>query len=290
MEKSLFVPKERLAQFMSGASMNHQYGIQLYCTGDLEKLQALVPPQMKVMDLGLNPDKPQGMIYIYVVNIREPTFGPWYMEGGVGLMCEMNGKSGVHFLGLQLSGPGAIMGMLSGRESSGLPKKMCECIHVERVGDEGHCYIERGGVRILDVVCEVGKYNIPATAQALFQEQDSCTPEHFVDASGSCLLFKHRLAGGFDALDVMYYDSPTLYKSWEPISAKVTLTSSADDPWGEIPVNTVLGGGWMVSDNRVNSCTTIYSYPKDEVMDAMQYLFTGRYDQCTLEKQHQIYE
>ncbi|MDO4546621.1 MAG: acetoacetate decarboxylase family protein [Clostridia bacterium] len=289
MEKSLFVPKQRLTRFMSGAAMNRQYGIQLYCLGDVDRLQALVPPPLKVISLPLPGEKPQGIIYIYIVNIREPSFAPWYMEGGIGVMCDFNGKNGLHFIGLQLSGPGALMGMCSGRESSGLPKKICERIRVERTGDAGRCFIERDGVRILDVECDIGQYNDPM-AKELFRAQESCSPGHPVDTDGKSLLFRHHLNGGFDALDIVYYDSPTLFHSWEPMSGKVTLASTINDPWGEIPLDRVVGGGWMVSDNRVNSCKTIYSYPAHDVYDAMQYLFTGRYDQCMLEKEHQIYE
>ena len=113
MKPSLITPKEKLVSFMSEPAMNNQYGIQLFCLADQEKAQALLPPPLKVTDPAL--------IYIYAVNIREPTFAPWYMEGGIGIMAEYKGRIGVHFIGLQLDGPGAFMGMLSGREGSGGP-------------------------------------------------------------------------------------------------------------------------------------------------------------------------
>ncbi len=91
-------------------------------------------------------------------------------------------------------------------------------------------------------------------------------------------------------MELVFYDSPTRYMAWDKASASVKLASSIDDPWGEIPVVDVLGAGWMVSDNWVDSITTLYRYPDDEAMNAMQYLFSGRYDRCTLCTKHQRYE
>ena len=287
MKPDLFTPKERILRFSDGAAMNHQYGIQVMCLGDREKLQALVPPILHVPAFQKDGDREQGVVYIYIVNIREPTFSPWYMEGGIGVMAEYKGRIGVHFLGLQLSGPGAFMGMCTGRAGSGLPKKLCERIHVERLGDTGHCFIERGGVRLLDVACEIGQYNMPM-AGTLFGAQAGCTKETPVDTDGGCLLFKTK--GFYDSAELIYYDSPTLFRQWEPLTAKVTLASSVNDPWGEIPVDEVVGGGWMVSDNRVRAINVLYKYPPEETLDLLQYLYTGRFDQCLTEKEHQIYE
>lgn len=289
MNSSIFIPKEKLKNFMKDGSMNHQYGIQVFALADRAHLQSLVPEPLHVPAFR-NDGHEQGMVYIYIVNIREPTFCPWYMEGGVGILTEFNGITGVHFLGLQLSGPGALMGMCSGRESSGLPKKMCETIHVERNGDTGHCYIERGGVRLLDVKTKIGEYNDPVM-HTVSGAQESCSPDNPVIGEGGCLLFKSSMdKEWFDRLDMVYYDSFTRFTQWDPLTAEVVLKSTPDDPWGELMIEDVLGGGWMVSDNGVRSVKPVYSYPKDKALEAMQYLFTGRYDQCTLMKDHQIYE
>jgi len=281
-EHRIFVPKEQLQGFLRGAAMNHQYGVQVFLRLDVEKAQALLPPPLKVADPGIG--------YIYIVNIREPTFAPWYMEGGIGIMAEYQGLVALHFLGLQLSGPGALMGMCSGREGSGLPKKLCERIRVERLGNHGRCFIERNGVRLVDVELEMGKYNDPAMEE-LAGAQQNCSREHPVTTEGSCLLFRSRLSGAeFCSVEMTHYDSPTRFYSWEPAAAKVTLLSTADDPWNDIPVTGVLGAGWMVSDNWVRSQRTLHTYPDSEVMDVMQYLFSGRYDRCTLLADHQAYE
>lgn len=280
MENKVFVPMDRLANFMKNGSMNHQYGIQVFVNLDTERAQALLPPPLKVAD--------PGMGYIYIVNIREPTFGPWYMEGGIGIMAEYNGVTGLHFLGLMLSGPGALMGMISGRETSGLPKKLCERIHVERLDRRGHCFIERGGVRLVDVEIDMGRYNQPGFATA----QEGCSRANPIVTGGGCLNFRYRIDpdAGFNGMEILAYDSPTRFTAWDPATAKVTLNSTPDDPWGELPIVSVIGAGWMVSDNWVDSLTTLHKYPDAQVPEVMQYLFTGRYDQCTLCREHQVYE
>ena len=281
MKASYFIPIKNLANFMAGASMNNKEGIQLFGVTD-PKVKELIPSPLELQ----SPESP--VFYAYIVNIREPTFAPWYMEGGIGLMVKYGDTAGLYFLGLQLSGPGALMGAFSGRESAGLPKKLCEKIVVYRMDDYAHCYIERKGVRLIDVELTIGRYNDPG----FNLPQDACIPgQEPVTTDGGCLLHKYRIGtNSFTDMELVYYDSPTRYKTWEKASASVKLASSIDDPWGEIPIVSILGAGWMVSDNWVNSLTTLYRYPDNEALNAMQYLFSGRYDQCTLCTKHQEYE
>lgn len=108
---------------------------------------------------------------------------------------------------------------------------------------------------------------------------------------GGCLLHKYRFSGtGISDMEVIHYDSPTRFYSWEPATAKVTLDSSRDDPWGELPVVKVLGAGWMVSDNWVKSIKSLHHMNEKEAGVAMLHLFAGRYDQSLLSKDHQHYE
>ena len=280
MKASYFMPIDKINQFMQGAAMNSQYGIQVFgICGPAVK--DMLPPPLELTD----PENP--MFFAYIVNIREPTFSPWYMEGGVGVMARYGDKVGVYFMGLQLSGPGALMGAFSGREGSGLPKKLCERIVVERMDDWGHCFIERKGVRLIDVEVKIGEYNDPA----FHQPQEACAPGNPVTTDGACLLHRYRITDRFSDMEILHYDSPTRFNSWEKATATVKLCSSLDDPWGDIPLVKVLGAGWMVSDNGVKGLSTLYRYPDGAETDmAMQYLFAGRYDQCTICSSHQRYE
>ncbi len=281
MKSSYFVPMEKLAGFMKDGAMNGQEGIYVYGRTD-PGVKKLLPPPLEPAE----PDNP--MFYLYIVDIREPTFAPWYMEGGIGVLARYGENIGVCFFSIQLSGPGALMGAFTGREGSGLPKKLCERIVVERTDEYGHCFIERKGVRLVDVELEMGHYNEP-----LFRlEQENCQDRPGgVVLDGGCLLHRYRLSEeGFKDMELIFYDSPTRYYSWEPASATVRLASSIDDPWGEIPLVSVLGAAWSKCDNSVRSMCTIHRYPQEECMDTMRYLFTGRYDRSLLCSAHQRYE
>lgn len=276
------IPGETVTDFMKDGAMKNQYGIQLFAATDPEKARDLLPPPLELAD----PKQP--MAYAYIVNIREPTFAPWYMEGGWGIMARYGEYVGVYFLGLMLSGPGAQMGAFSGRESSGLPKKLCDRIVVERVGDEGHCFIERGGVRLLDVRTTTGAYN----DASFHTDQEGCSPDNPVATGGGCLLHKYSMGGpsGFSRMNLLYYDSPTRFHSWEPARADATVLSSFDDRWGALPIEKVLGAGWMVSDNWVRGLSSIHEYPDEEALPLMGYLLPGRFDRCTVLRHHQRYE
>lgn len=281
MKSSYFTPKEKMAGFLKDAAMNNQEGI--FLTGITDRsVQRLLPPPLELA----NPENP--IFYLYIVNIREPTFAPWYMEGGIGVIARYKEKTGVYFFNLQLSGPGALMGAFTGREGSGLPKKLCERIVVERCDEYGHCYIERNGIRLVDVELKMGAYNQPDFHQ---KQEKAQTQTDGLLLEGGCLLHKYRLNSetGIDDLEMIYYDSPTRYYSWEPASATVKLASSIDDPWGEIPLVSVVGAGWSVCDNFVRDMSTLYRYPREEGEKIMQYLFAGRYDRSLLCKSHQRY-
>ena len=280
MKSSYFMPQLKLSNFLNGASMNTQEGMYLFGIAD-PSIKKMLPPPLELPD----PNNP--LVYVYIVNIREPTFAPWYLEGGIGVMAKYGDKMGIYFFNLQLSGPGALMGAFTGREGSGLPKKLCERILVERTGNYGHCLMQRNGVVLIDVEMEMGQYNLPE----FHSEAENCqNVPGGVMTEGGCLLHKCHLDEGFENIDLIYYDSPTRYYSWEPASATVKLNSSIDDPYGEIPLVSVIGAAWAKCDNSVRGTSVIYNYPKEMTTETMAYLFAGRYDQSILCSAHQRYE
>lgn len=282
MQSSYFVPQEKMAGYMQRPGMYNQEGIYLYGIAD-PGIKRLLPPPLELTD----PEHP--LFYLYAVNIREPGFAPWYMEGGVGVLAKYGEHTGMYFFGLMLSGPGALMGAFAGREGSGLPKKLCERIVVERTDEQVRCFIERNGNRLMDVEMEIGQYNEPACKFGA--EGCEKIPGGFVDNVGGCLVHRYHLeSAGPEDLALSFYHSPTRYHSWEPGTATVKLASSIDDPWGEVQPVAVLGAAWSVCDNWVESTTPIYHYPQDKAQETFQYLFTGRYDRCMLSLKHQHYE
>ena len=108
---SYFIPREQIYSFMNPGAMNNEEGLYISWETDPAAARRVLPPPLELFD----PAHPIAMVY--VVNIREPTFAPWYMEGGLSLLCRYGEIVGVYFLNLQLSGPGAQMGLCSGRET-----------------------------------------------------------------------------------------------------------------------------------------------------------------------------
>jgi acetoacetate decarboxylase len=126
---SFFIPREQIFPFFNPGEMNSQEGLYLCWETDPTIARRVLPPQLALLD------REHPVATVYVVNIREPTFASWYMEAGLMLLCRYGETAGGYFLNLQLSDPGAAMGMCGGREISGLPKKICERIVVERTGE-----------------------------------------------------------------------------------------------------------------------------------------------------------
>ncbi len=284
---SYFIPRERLHAFMNPAAMNNQEGLAIYWETDPVVARRVLPPPLELAMPG------QALVYAYVVNIREPTFTSWYMEGGIGLMCRYAETMGIYFLNLQVSGPGAAMAMTSGREFSGLPKKPCERIVVERNDDWARAFIERKGRRIFDVEVKLGAYNDPLMDQLCKELGPGCQQR------GSCLLFQYLQHPGstapdghsiFPRMSLLNYDSVMQYQSWEPGRIEsLQMEPSLDDPWAELRVVRPLGVGYNIASNPVLGNSTLAEFEGEEADALFSYLFSGRWDRSTLCSGHQRY-
>ena len=67
------------------------------------------------------------------------------------------------------------------------------------------------------------------------------------------------------------------YHSWEPGFATIQLQSSIDDPWGELPVRTVVGGAYSSNDLMVHKLNLCEELDADVLAP---YLLTARYEMC----------
>ena len=274
---SYFIPREQIYSFMNPAAMNNEEGLYILWETDPVAARRALPPPLDLVD----PAHPIAMVY--VVNIREPTFAPWYMEGGLSLLCRYGETVGAYFLNLQLSGPGAHMGLCSGREAAGLPKKMCERIVVERNGDWASAFIERKGRRIFSVEVEMGGYNDPLM-EAMRKDYGPGYQER-----GACLLFRFdygRAPEGhvtFPNMTLVNYDSVTDFLTWEPASVKsLDMEPSLDDPWAELAAVKLLGAGYSVNSNWVAGVSPLAQFEDKEADSLFPYLFSGRWDRSTL--------
>jgi acetoacetate decarboxylase len=274
---SYFIPREQIYSFMNPGEMNNQEGLYISWETDPAAARRVLPPPLDFND----PAHP--VATAYVVNIREPTFAPWYMEGGLYLLCRYGETLGAYLLNLQLSGPGAQMGLCTGRETAGLPKKMCERIVVERNGDWASALIESKGRRIFSVEVEMGGYNDPRM-EAMRKDYGQGYQER-----GTCMLFQYERGQGpggymtFPKMQLLNYDSITEFQTWEPAHIKsLQMEPSLDDPWAELAVVKLLGAGYSVNSNRVAGISLLAQFEGDEADSLISYLFSGRWDRSTL--------
>ncbi len=281
---SFFIPREQIYPFFNPAEMNNEEGLYLCWETDPAVARRVLPPPLEL----LYPE--HAVVSVYVVNIREPTFGPWYMEGGMMLLCRYGETTGGYFLNLQLSGPGAATGMCSGREFSGLPKKMCERIVVERTGDCARAFIEAKGKRIFDLDVELGAYNDPLAAQLYA----GAGPGR--QTRGSCLLLQYERGMApdgqvtFPKMSLVNYDSLNDYQTWEPACIKsIKMESSLDDPWAELLVVKPLGAAYSINSNRDVRISHLAQFEGDKADKLISYLFSGRWDRSTISTGHQRY-
>jgi acetoacetate decarboxylase len=280
---SFFIPREQIYPFFNPGEMNNQEGLYLCWETDPTLARRVLPPQLTLLD----PEHP--LATVYVVNIREPTFTSWYMEAGLMLLCRYGETAGGYFLNLQLSGPGAAMGMCSGREFSGLPKKICERIVVERTGDSAHALIESKGRRIFDVDVELGAYNDPRMEQLY----GDAAPGR--QSRGSCLLFQYQRGFGdghltFPKMSLFNYDNVSDYQTWERASIKsVSMEPSLDDPWAELSVVKPIGAAYSKNSNRVLGVSKLADFEGSEAGNLISYLLSGRWDRSTISGGSQRY-
>jgi acetoacetate decarboxylase len=274
---SYFIPREQIHSFMNPGAMNNQEGLYILWETDPAAARRVLPPPFDLVD----PAHPVAMVY--VVNIREPTFAPWYMEGGLSLICRYGEIVGAYFLNLQLSGPGAHMGLCSGRETAALPKKMCERIVIERNGDFASALIERKGRRIFSVEVEMGEYNAPQM-ELMRKDYGPGYRER-----GACLLFRYEYERAPEGhitvpkMSLVHYESVTDFQTWESARIKsLHMEPSIDDPWAELAVVKLLGAGYGISSNSVPGISTLAQFEGDEADSLFSYLFSGRWDRSTL--------
>ena len=120
---SFFTPREQMRSFFNPAEMKSAEGLYVYWETDPTVARRVLPPPLELI-----PEHPLVQASVYI--IREADFAPWCMESSIQLFCKYGEIVGVYPLNFQLSGLNAQTAVFSGREHSGLPKKMCKRIVV----------------------------------------------------------------------------------------------------------------------------------------------------------------
>lgn len=215
------------------------------------------------------------VVTLSVCHIHKPTFADDYYEAILGVYATYGKSLGLYPIGLVLGGTGAEIAVQCGRDNGSIPKKLGAEFVIRRNGNTVTAGVARRGTQLVDITMELGQYNSPLT-HALYQNPGAG---------------KQVFGGGFyfhfdripDENGVSHFTNGALlqnlceynYQSWEPGTASLTLNSSIDDPWAELPINTIVGGAYSKNSLLVHKLNLVEKLDADEIVP---YLLTGRYD------------
>lgn len=273
MEKASFIVPAEHVGLNPVSIMGDQKAVMFTFASSLEAVSAVLPAPLEAAF---------PLVSGYVVEIDKPTFSAPYREAMLGVYAKYSDTVGMFPVAFLLSGPGAEMATLPGRERFGLPKKMCEsldCIKIERDGAVMHASAARGGVTLLDVELRLGEYNAP-DAEGIYGNPRPG------DVSGGMSFYAQPViepdGGGFDRFSkVNLYTNVAeyTYRAWKPGAVSVRLESSANDPWGHFPVIAPIGGAYTENDLEMKDLRLAATLDASE---AMPKLLSTRYDRMGL--------
>lgn len=260
-------PKEELENFGKLSLMDNQEGLYLCFLTDPAVIARLLPPPLKPFSMPV--------VTLSIAHVHNPSFADDYYEAILGVYAMYGKELGLYPLSLVLGGPGAEMAVQLGRDNGSIPKKMGAEFVIRQTGNTITASVTRRGVQLIEAKLELGETNSPLTG-AMYQ---------FPEAG------KQTYGGGFyfhfdrepDKDGVSHFKNGALlqnlceytYKSWEPGFASLKLRSSIDDPWGELPINTIVGGAYSVNSLLVHKLNLVENLNAEEIVP---YLMAGRYD------------
>ena len=254
--------------------MGDEKGVYFTYRSDIQTIANIVPKPLEVAF---------PLVSGYIVSIDKPAFTLPYREAMLGVYVKYGQQIGMYPISFLLSGPGAEMATLPGREKFGLPKKMCETeddIRVIREGNAVRATAKRHGVTLADVSVKLdGSYNNPGAAVCYEGAADG-------GSSGGTSFYMHPLMEpdetGVPAVSrVNIYSNVAeySYRSWGPGKVTVRLYSSADDAWGQLPVLENMGGAYSENDLEMKKLVKV---GEADPRLAVPKLLTARFDRLGL--------
>ncbi len=264
---SFKIPDEDIPNFGKVSLMDNQEGLYISYLTDPAAIARILPPPLKPFSMPV--------VTLSVCHINNPSFADDYYEAILGVYATYGKSLGLYTMGLVLGGPGAEMAVQCGRDNGSIPKKLGAEFVIRKDGDTVTAQVTRRGTQLIDATMKLGEYNSPLTA-ALYQ----------FPAAG-----KQTFGGGFyfhfdrepDENGVSHFMNGALlmnqceynYQSWEPGLVSLNLKSSIDDPWAELPINTIIGGAYSKNSLLVHKLNLVEKLDTDQIIP---YLLTGRYD------------
>ena len=219
------------------AELDFYYGLGVRKFFDAEMLGVMFETKpdiiARLLPPPLEPDVPNGMLFI--ARYPKTNLGPGYREAALFIRCKYLGEAGNYCLAMPIESEESRL--YNGRDIFGFPKKLAK-IHLERSGDAASGWVERHGVRFVEV-------------NAKFSGKLPQMPPQ-----GPNFLFKGMpkidLSPGFDGPVLLCrHQTAVEMKSMEIGSAEVKYQPSEYDPWSEVEVVKVQAGFYLVSDNTM---------------------------------------
>jgi acetoacetate decarboxylase len=255
------------------AIMGDQTALYFSYISDFATIAKMVPPP-------LEPIAP--IVSGYIAHIGKPSFSEEYNEAMLGVLVKFGDTVGMYPISFLLSGKGAEMATYLGRDKTGLPKKMCEsesCIQLIQEGNVVRGKVERKGVTLMDVSMKLGEYNNPTADQLYFSPAPGKKTDGYSfyystymqpDVNGNAEFCNVNLLSNY----VQY-----TYSSWTPGTVSARLQSSVNDPWGQLPILEMLGGGFSNNDLEMKELKIVAT---PDAKSVMPYLMTTRFDKSAL--------
>ena len=264
---SFITAPDDMPNFGKISLMKNQEGVYLAYLTDPAAIARILPPPLKPFSVPV--------VTVSVCHVKEPTFADDYYEAILGVYCTYGKQLGLYPIGLVLGGLGAEMAVQCGRDNGSIPKKLGSEFVIRRNGEHITAQVCRRGTELVNIDLEVGEYNNAMTGM-LYQ-----FPEAGKKTYGGGFYFhldrepdtegKSHFQNGALLQNLCEYN----YHSWEPGFASVELKSSIDDPWGELPIRTVIGGAYSSNDLMVHKLNLCEEIDADILAP---YLLTARYD------------
>lgn len=271
-EPSFAVQLADLARFGKVNLMNEQTSVIVDFVTDPEAIAAILPAPLTPFQF------PVAMLSIS--HIAKPSFADDYYEAILGVYATYEDKVGLYIASLLLGGPGAEMATAIGRDNAAFPKKIGADFQIVRNGDHVTAKLARRGTQLVDLDMTLGQYN----SNIMHVLHQNPTPGE--KRKAGVFNFHFDMVTGPDGLPTLSsgellqvgleYD----YKTWEPgYVNSLKMVSSADDPWGCLPVRTIVGGVFNFNDldiyGKVKLCDT-------NAGATLLKTFPGWYDRTTL--------
>ncbi|MBQ3292053.1 MAG: acetoacetate decarboxylase family protein [Mogibacterium sp.] len=257
---SFIVSKEKMAKFATDCAMKKQEGIYMLYSTDPAAIRRILPAPLEPYSLPL--------VYLSANHINEPTFADNYYESILGVYATYKGQLGLYCISLVLGGQGAEMATALGRDVLSIPKKVDAEFVIRKDDAAGKVTVgvSRRGTQLIDMTLRLGEYNHPMT-HLIFQAPSAGRQ---TQGYGYYMHFDQMpdAEGGFKfntALTKVLckYD----YKGWIPAFVEdLKLKSSVDDPWAELPVETIIGAGYSQNDLYLGPSQFVEEADPDEVI------------------------